>query len=140
MTSKTTFKVGDIIRRKKIHSTGSFHHDQGPFKIVAITPNDKGTTAVTLDRIPDQAILKTADGWALDYFELVEAAPVKGEFIILLNQGTKLAPATNPRSYTSEAQAKAVAAEMAEKHPGQEFLIFKAVGKAKAVAATVEMY
>lgn len=51
-------------------------------------------------------------------------------------------PNTTPRVYTSEAQAKNVAALMAEKHPGEEFVIFKAVGKAQIEkpTATVTMF
>ena len=73
-------------------------------------------------------------------FEVVRKASDKGEWIIILRDPNGLAPAIKPRIYTTEAQAKAVAASMAEKHPGEEFLILKVIGKAKTSKAIVEMF
>lgn len=133
---KNGLKVGDKVMRQLDHSHSAFHGDRGPYTIVKITA--KGD--VTLDRTPRGERYAVADGWDAAYFDKVEDAPAKGEWIIILHDGHKLAPAHNPRTYSTEAQAKAVAASMAEKHPGQTFLIFKAVGKAKTNAATVEMF
>ena len=60
--------------------------------------------------------------------------------IVVKDSNGNLKPASTPQVLTSEAQAKLVASSMAEKHPGQEFLIFKAVGQAKVNAATVVMF
>jgi hypothetical protein len=66
---------------------------------------------------------------------------VSGSWIIAVAQGDGFAPALKPRSFSSEKQAKAVAAIMARKHPGERFIIFKAVGHAEVVpSADVVMY
>ena len=131
-------KVGDWVRRRKQHIYGSkaFAADNGPFRVVR-TYRSGFDDCIELDRGPHES---PADGWHARYFEVVEKAEEKGEYIIILKQHGKLAPAGTPRTYATEAQAKAVAASMAEKHAGQEFLIFKAVGKAKTTAAVVEMF
>jgi hypothetical protein len=67
----------------------------------------------------------------------------EGEWILIVEDASgKLAPASTPARYVSETQAKAVAAIMAKKNPGQKFLIFKAVGEAMQPVepAVVKMY
>ena len=67
-------------------------------------------------------------------FEKVGAARKSGKtWIIVVVQDGKLAPAKEPVEYCSAEQARKVAHEMAEKHPGNEFYVFEAVGMAKAV-------
>lgn len=127
-------KVGDKVMRKPDHSHGSFRGDRGPYTIVKITADGD----VTLDRTPRGEGYAVTSGWDAAYFEKVEE---KGEYIIIVrNRYGKPAPAPSPRTYGTEAQAKAVAASMAETHAGQEFLIFKAIGKAKTTNVTVEMF
>jgi len=63
----------------------------------------------------------------------VPAADVPGAkrtWIVIVVQGGKLFPASSPKEYASEAQAKAVAQSMAEKHKGQTFMVFQATGAA----------
>lgn len=56
----------------------------------------------------------------------------KDQFILIVESNGRLLPALKPRVYKTEEQARAVAQSMAEKHPGQKFYIFKAVGEAQA--------
>jgi hypothetical protein len=72
------------------------------------------------------------DGWKNDRFELVKAANETGTFILIVKTGTKYAPAEVPRTYSSLAQAQAVAHSMAVNNPGSTFVIFKAIGEAFA--------
>jgi hypothetical protein len=76
---------------------------------------------------------------------VIAAAPVapptpvatdeKGTFILILQEGSKLMPSTNPKVYTTAAQARRVARKMTEEHAkeGQRFVVFKAVGYAEPV-------
>jgi hypothetical protein len=59
------------------------------------------------------------------------AANETGTYILISQEGGKFLPAANPKVYTSQKQAKRVALDMAEKHPGTEFFVFKATAKAK---------
>jgi hypothetical protein len=127
------FKVGDTVRMKD-----TVHNRDNPnYKHMV------GKT-YTVHDISGDLIYVEADGRAKSKgifdtrFELVSS---EGIYVLILKgHDGLLKPANNPRTYSSEAQAKAVAASMAEKHPGQEFLIFKAVGKAMTKAAVVEMF
>jgi hypothetical protein len=56
----------------------------------------------------------------------------KDQFILIVESNGRLEPASRPRVYKSEEQARAVAQSMAEKNPGSKFYIFKAVGEAEA--------
>ena len=57
-------------------------------------------------------------------------------WIIVVVKDGKLAPASTPAEYATAEQARKVAHEMAEKHPGNEFYVFEAIGMAKAVKTT----
>jgi len=140
---KIDYKVGDKIVRKKEHLHYGFEKDNGPF--VAVFVDNVGfARTVTLDRNPKGGEYGSMN-WDADRFEKY-VEPVKPKpatpdtYILVLKDAGVFKPNTKPRTYSTEAQAKRVAADMAVKHPGQEFVIFKAVGKAKTVAATVEMY
>jgi hypothetical protein len=84
------------------------------------------------------------DHYWLDYIdvELVSEEPESGTFIVIVEEDGKLKPATTPKTYKSHAQAKHVAAEMAERHGGK-FLVFRAVLEAempKKTKATIKEY
>lgn len=129
------YKVGDFVKRVSDRATsGWFKQNPGPFKVVKIDTANK-----TVDFAIRVGIIDKSAGWDAEAFEL--AVPAKAEeWIVIVRDLNGLAPAMKPRTYSTQSQAKAVAASMAEKHPGQEFVIFKAVGKAKTATATVEMY
>jgi hypothetical protein len=74
--------------------------------------------------------------------ELVSEEPESGTFIVIVEEDGKLKPATTPKTYKSHAQAKRVAAEMAERHGGK-FLVFRAVLEAempKKTKANIKEY
>lgn len=132
----SNLKVGDKVMRKKEYLGYSFLDDAGPFTVTAVTSSG---LEISLNRPP--ANWNVRDHWNAKYFDKIEEVEGADEYILILKGSDgKLKPASNPRVYSSEAQAKAVAVSMAEKHPGQEFLIFKAVGKAKTNAVVVEMF
>lgn len=58
-------------------------------------------------------------------------APIPEEYILILFKDGKYLPATEPRVYKSEAQAKRVARDMTERHGG-EFRVMKLAGVSKA--------
>jgi hypothetical protein len=130
---KNGLKVGDKVIRKLDESEGAFSKDRGPYTIVAID----NWGGVTLDRGPKP-------GWGPHGWDAVNFVKAQVQdnvqYILILRDNGVYLPADKPRTYTTEAQAKAVAASMAEKNPGAEFVIFKAVGKAKTNTATVEMF
>jgi hypothetical protein len=84
------------------------------------------------------------DCYWLDYADVepVSEEPESGTFIVIVEEDGKLKPATTPKTYNSHAQAKRVAAEMAERHGGK-FLVFRAVLEAempKKTKATIKEY
>ncbi len=132
--TKLNYTVGDYVQRKEVNRFGVFRYNHGPFRVTEIT----SAGDVRFETNPNPS--KVSQRWTGRFFEKVPA-PVTGDtFILVLKKGSTYLPATEPKTYTSEAQAKAVAAEMAEKHPGKEFVIFKAVGRAKTIKTTVEMF
>jgi hypothetical protein len=136
--AKTPIKVGDMVKRKSTHLGYNFAKDNGPFKVVRVYDDHTyGEECLEFDRGPNNS---TTGGWHARLFDVVEVAPTGPWIIVLKGADGTFKPAPSPRVLTSQAQAKAVAASMAEKHPGQEFFIFEAVGKAKTTAATVEMF
>jgi hypothetical protein len=57
-------------------------------------------------------------------------SPVAERFILIVEgDGGKLLPAPNPKTYTSEKQARYVAEEMSQKFPGNKYIVFKAFGE-----------
>jgi hypothetical protein len=60
-------------------------------------------------------------------------------FVLILKESGVLKPSLEPKVYVSEKQAKFVAQEMAAKHPGSTFIIFKAYGEASAPQPTAEV-
>ena len=130
----STIKIGDMVIRKAQLRDGVFKKFAGPYRVTNVYRGPFETN-ITIDPAGHEL---PADGWHARYFDVVPQD--KGEWIIILKENGKYSPASTPRVYTTETQAKAVAASMAEKHPGKDFVILKAVGKAKTTAATVEMF
>lgn len=136
--AKINYKVGDyVVRKTDRRSSDWWRSNPGPFKVVSLG-HDGGSALVGFD-VPVGNI-QVSHSWDADNFTKADAPAEKGEYILILKENGKLKPASVPRVYSTEAQAKAVAASMAEKNPGSEFLIYKAVGKAKTTAAVVEMF
>jgi hypothetical protein len=89
------------------------------------------------------------DHYWLDYIDVEPVSeepeseePESGTFIVIVEEDGKLKPATTPKTYKSHAQAKRVAAEMAERHGGK-FLVFRAVLEAempKKTKANIKEY
>ena len=134
--AKNPFKIGDKVRVKDTHDNRLNCH-----------ANDKIGKVFTIHDILDDLIyIEPKDGTkfgGLFYYRFEKVEDAKGEYILILkNEAGKLLPSPTPRVYTTEAQAKAVAASMAEKNPGLDFLIFKAVGKARTEKpkSVVEMF
>lgn len=65
-----------------------------------------------------------------------EPVPAGKRWIIALIEGGILKPAKEPRQYSSEKQAHAVAKEMAERHRGNVFVVFEATGFTFVPAST----
>jgi len=147
------FKVGDLVVRKLDgRASKHWHNDNGPFRVVWARAF---SNSIELHRVPKGI---KDNYFSENSFEPYKApakkavAPVAPKvnrkvpghtdyYIIVLKKGDgTLAPADTPAVYTSEAQAKSVAAIMAERHPGEEFIIFEAMGTAKAYKASVEMF
>jgi len=81
----------------------------------------------------------TTNGWRYDNFELVpqeiSVPSARKTWIIITVLDGKLAPAPTPAEYKTAEQARAVARSMAEKVPGQTFVVFEATGAAYVAPA-----
>jgi len=115
------FKVGDLV----------IVRDYANNRLSNYFKNRIGETLV-VDSVNGSGWVGFADistfHWVPERFEPAPKADEVqvGTFIIsLMNADGTLAPNTNPRIYSSDAQAKKVAAKMAKKHSGS-FVVFKA--------------
>lgn len=112
------FKTDDKVRIKERHhafagSIGTVVEDRG--SLHSIYP--------VIVRKPDGG----NEPFAYDDLERVEDVPVPeaGIFIVVVEKDGKLAPATTPKVYGTDRQAKHVADDMAKRHGGK-FLVFRA--------------
>jgi len=125
------FRVGDQVR---YNAEARERHGAVRVRKVAKLGTPFGTCV-------DSAVSYEGGGW--DYvrvLELVETAPAqvptagasaaRKTWIIIVLRNGKLAPATAPVEYVSESQAKRVAMSMAEKNPGETFMVFQSTAAA----------
>lgn len=125
--STTTHGIakGDRVRCTKSYSRSNLYKHLG-----VVGSEGEVTEAVGFDHIKvrfDGA--DTSVSVSSNRFEKITPPAVAGkQWVIILVENGVLKPATNPRQYTSEKQAHAVAREMAEKNPGNAFVIFEATG------------
>lgn len=147
------FEVGDLVVRDTAHehwldTAFGFDIDPGPYRVMEFK---NGGKTVKLDRGPPGRGYQNDPYWTAHRFKLappskvINTTPKKDTdmfIIIVKNNIGKLAPAMEPRTYNSEAQAKVVARSMAESHPGNTFVVFKAFGESyvapKPAAAWVQ--
>lgn len=116
------FKIGDYVTGTTNMANPSFGHEYTG-EIVDFNFGDPAYGRIVG--------LKTATGRGTAWENsLVEAKrPRAEEYVIMLKEDGKYAPASTPRTYVSEKQALHVATDMAKKHGGV-FTVFKAVAEA----------
>ena len=125
------FKIGDTVRMKDIawnRESNLYKHMIGqPFTVSDIRGpliyvNPRGRASF--------------EGMLEDRFELVPPGEI---YTVLRKDKTVLRKDKNEvYYYTTEEQAKTTAISLALHHPGQEYFIFKAVGRAQSKAPTFE--
>jgi hypothetical protein len=115
-----------------------------PCKEIAASPPMKGyhPATVLVDEI-QAPVLTIAELETLEN-EVVAAyggrpKPADKWILILRNADGSLAPAEKPREYTTKKQASRVARDMAERHPGMAFELFKRCAIAKAPDPKAEL-
>jgi hypothetical protein len=118
-------KVGDILVMKDHVGLG--------------LDTQQGDRVEVLDFVGYDCIkIKTPKGTTESYFtsrfrwpDKPEVDEEPGTYVLILREGKgSYAPAKTPRTFVSAKQAKAAALGMAERHPGQSFVVFKAVAEA----------
>lgn len=131
MLKTSPFNVGDKVRCTSDYHSGGGLQVNKVYTVHHVRLNSIGKVVVRL--------VETGHvHWNVSRFtKVADAEPEEqeqgvGEFILILFKDGKLLPATKPRVYTSARQAKRVACEMAERHAGHTFRVFKAVAEADA--------
>lgn len=110
-------KTGD-----KVRITERFHTHKG---LIGTVIGDRGPAYDGVYPV----IVRKPDGnteqFAYDDLERIEDDQENGIFIVVVEKGGKLAPATTPKVYGTSRQAKYVADDMAKRHGGK-FFVFRA--------------
>ena len=141
-----TLKVGDRIRVTKGSSLYVSVGEEGTVKsvsqsgdsfLVAFDSYNRCRGASLIHGIP-RGHARVFDAGSYSFgLERIDTPRKSGKtWIIVVVKDGKLAPASTPAEYATAEQARKVAHEMAEKHPGNEFYVFEAIGMAKAVKTT----
>lgn len=140
------YDVGDQVMRKKDAYKGSFNfdNDPGPYTVVGFNGR-----SVTLNRGP-KGSWSYDRHWEAKNFEKYVAPPAipnpkSPHIVVLKNRHGKLQPSTFPFIHQDEQSALTEAKRLANVSKGDTFVVFRAIGEAKAQVpvvppATVEMY
>jgi hypothetical protein len=136
--SMSKFNVGDVVRC--VMGYGKYLLQGSLYKVTSVTdgyvylgPVSPGSTAPLSGGGWDArrfVLEQPQKGWYGNLGPVVSVSVSKPErFILILEEGGELKPAPTPKVYTSEKQAKFVAQEMSQKHPGAHYIVWKAFGE-----------
>lgn len=146
------FKVGDLVVRNPAPNASKLWANAGPFRVCWVSNMGSGLFEIeTKPKGIKDAVYhernfslynKPAAKKATKSTRTDAVAPNPRRFvpdfskdyyiISLKNADNTLSPASSPAVYTSKFAAETVASIMSTKHPGLEFVVFKAIGSAKA--------
>lgn len=130
-SSKNPFKVGDHVELiERINNTAV------PGAKAVVT-RIKGKFVDVEWEDPKVARITANGDFYATRFKLVEPVSNAGGFILILKRDGKLLSSMTTRVYTTEKQALKGGEEMAAKHPGDEFLVFRATHSVVVAHPTV---